>query len=191
MIIILFGPPGAGKGTQAENLVKKYGLVQLSTGDMLRGAIEAGTLLGLKAKSVMDRGDLVSDEIIIGMIQERLGAKKGSDAGFIMDGFPRNLEQAVALDNVLKVHNLTVDLVIQIDVKAEVLLGRINSRSKEMKTARSDDNAEVLAKRLGVYHLNTKKIIPYYLEQEKLVIIDGMGTIGEVSESIQQIEINN
>ena len=173
MIIILFGPPGAGKGTQADNLVKKFGLIQLSTGDMLRGAIEKGTQLGIEAKAVMDKGELVSDHIIIGMIKEKLKEKSESN-GFIFDGFPRNIEQAEALDALLQNLNRKLDSVIEISVNDEILIDRIRNRAKEMKDARSDDNENVLAKRLKVYHKNTEKIIPHYQEQGKLVTVDGM-----------------
>ena len=185
MIIILFGPPGAGKGTQADNLVAKFGLIQLSTGDMLRNAIEEGTKLGIEAKSVMDKGELVSDQIIIGMIKEKI-KEKSSSKGFIFDGFPRNIEQAKALDTLLKDLNKKLDRVIQIAVKDEILIDRIKGRAKEMKDARSDDNADVLVKRLKVYHENTEKLIPYYLKQGKLVKVDGMNRIDEVSQEIEK-----
>ena len=185
MIIILFGPPGAGKGTQADNLVKKYGLKQLSTGDMLRGAIEKGSELGLVAKAVMDKGELVSDQIIIQMIKEKL-KEKSESSGFIFDGFPRNTEQAQALDSLLKDLNMQIDLVIEISVKDEILIDRIKTRAKEMKDVRSDDNAEVLVNRLKVYHQNTKKIIPYYSNQGKLTKVNGMGSIEKVSEEIEE-----
>ena len=185
MIIILFGPPGAGKGTQANNLVKKFGLMQLSTGDMLRAAIEKGTKLGIEAKAVMDNGQLVSDHIIIGMIREKLKEKSESN-GFIFDGFPRNIEQAKALDILLENLNKKLDSVIEISVNDEILIDRIKNRAKEMKDARSDDNAEVLGKRLKVYHNNTGKIIPHYQKQGKLVTVDGMKSIDEVSEEIEK-----
>ena len=184
MIIILFGPPGAGKGTQADNLVKKFGLMQLSTGDMLRAAIEKGTKLGIEAKAVMDNGELVSDHIIIGMIKERL-KEKSEGNGFIFDGFPRNIEQAKALDNLLENLNKKIDSVIEISVNDEILIDRIKNRAKEMKDARSDDNADVLEKRLKVYHKNTEKIIPHYQKKGKLVTVDGMKSIDEVSHEIE------
>ena len=184
MIIILFGPPGAGKGTQANNLVKKFGLMQLSTGDMLRAAIEKGTKLGIEAKAVMDNGELVSDHIIIGMIKERL-KEKSEGNGFIFDGFPRNIEQAKALDNLLENLNKKIDSVIEISVNDEILIDRIKNRAKEMKDARSDDNADVLEKRLKVYHKNTEKIIPHYQKKGKLVTVDGMKSIDEVSHEIE------
>ena len=184
MIIILFGPPGAGKGTQAERLVEKYNLKQLSTGDMLREAINRGSELGKRAKSIMDRGELVSDEIILSMISEKLIDTEGS--GFIFDGFPRNLQQAKALDEILNKLELNLDIVIEIIVKDEVLISRIENRVRESKNARSDDNAEVLKNRLNVYHQSTEMIKPYYLEKGKLVNIDGMRGIEEVSSDIER-----
>ena len=183
MIIILFGPPGAGKGTQAERLVEKYNLKQLSTGDMLREAINRGSELGKRAKSIMDRGELVSDEIILSMISEKLIDTEGS--GFIFDGFPRNLQQAKALDEILNKLELNLDIVIEIIVKDEVLISRIENRVRESKNARSDDNAEVLKNRLNVYHQSTEMIKPYYLDEGKLVKIDGMRSIEEVSRDIE------
>ena len=183
MIIILFGPPGAGKGTQAERLVNKYNLIQLSTGDMLRDAIVKGSELGIKAKAIMDKGELVSDEIIISMIREKI---QGSEAkSFIFDGFPRNLEQAKALDEMLDELNLSLDLVIEIVVEDEVLINRIEKRARESQHARSDDNEEVLKNRLNVYHESTEKIKPYYLGQKKLFKIDGIRSIEQVSNEIE------
>ena len=188
MIIILFGPPGAGKGTQAQRLVAKHNLKQLSTGDMLREAITEGSELGKKASSIMDRGELVSDDIILSMIKDEL--KKSNSDGFIFDGFPRNLEQAVALDKILNELKLRLDLVIEIVVNDEVLIKRIENRAKESKNARSDDNEEVLKNRLNIYHESTEMIKPYYLEQKKLVKIDGMRSIEQVSSDIEGQLIN-
>ena len=184
MIIILFGPPGAGKGTQAERLVEKYNLKQLSTGDMLREAINIGSDLGKRAKAIMDRGELVSDDIILSMIRERLENAEGS--GFIFDGFPRNLQQAKALDGILNKLELSLDIVIEIVVNDNVLISRIENRARESKNARSDDNEEVLKNRLNVYHQSTEMIKPYYLEKGKLVNIDGMRGIEEVSSDIER-----
>ena len=184
MIIILFGPPGAGKGTQAERLVEKYNLKQLSTGDMLREAINIGSDLGKRAKAIMDRGELVSDDIILSMIRERLENAEGR--GFIFDGFPRNLQQAEALDGILNKLELSLDIVIEIVVNDNVLISRIENRAKESKNARSDDNEEVLKNRLNVYHQSTEMIKPYYLEKGKLVNIDGMRGIEEVSSDIER-----
>ena len=184
----MFGPPGAGKGTQAQRLVDKYNLKQLSTGDMLREAIAEGSELGKKAKSIMDRGELVSDEIILSMIREKL--ENSESKGFIFDGFPRNLEQAKALDRMLHQLKLSLDLVIEIVVKDEVLINRIENRARESKNARSDDNEEVLRNRLNVYHQSTEMIKPYYLEKKKLVKIDGMSSIEQVGSDIERQLIN-
>ena len=184
MIIILFGPPGAGKGTQAQILVERYNLKQLSTGDMLREAIKEGSDLGKEAKSIMDRGELVSDQIILSMIREKL--ETAESKGFIFDGFPRNLEQARALDEILYKLKLELDLVMEIVVKDDVLISRIENRARESKDARSDDNAEVLKKRLNVYHQSTEMIKPYYLDKKKLVKIDGMGSVEQVRLNIEK-----
>ena len=188
MIIILFGPPGAGKGTQAQRLVERYNLKQLSTGDLLREAITEGSDLGKKASSIMERGELVSDELILSMIREKLENRDGE--GFIFDGFPRNLEQAKALDKILHELNLGLDFVIEIVVNDEVLINRIENRAKESKNARSDDNEEVLKNRLNIYHESTEMIKPYYLEQKKLVKIDGMRNIEQVSSDIEGQLVN-
>ena len=183
MIMVLFGPPGAGKGTQAERLVDKYNLKQLSTGDMLRDGIAKGSELGKKAKVIMDKGELVSDEIILSMIQEKI--KDSEVNGFIFDGFPRNLDQAKALDAMLNELKLSLDLVIEIVVNDAILINRIERRAQESQNARSDDNEEVLKNRLNVYHQSTEKIKPYYIDQKKLVKIDGIRSIEQVSNDIE------
>jgi adenylate kinase len=186
MNIILFGAPGAGKGTQAEKLVAKYGLVQLSTGDMLRAAISAGTDLGKRAKEIMDRGDLVSDDIIVGMIAARLDDKDCAN-GVILDGFPRTVAQAEALDEMLTSKGLSLDGVIEIRVDEAALFARIENRAAETGGARSDDNADTLRKRLAVYHENTAPLLPYYRDKGVLKSVDGMATIDEVAAQIESI----
>ena len=186
MNIILFGAPGAGKGTQAEKLVAKFGLVQLSTGDMLRAAISAGTDLGKRAKDIMDRGDLVSDDIIVGMIAARLDDKDCAN-GVILDGFPRTVAQAVALDEMLTSKGLSLDGVIEIRVDEAVLFSRIENRAAETGGARGDDNADTLRKRLSVYHENTAPLLPYYRDRGVLKRVDGMATVDEVAAQIESI----
>ena len=186
MNIILFGAPGAGKGTQAERLVASRGLVQLSTGDMLRAAIAAGTELGLRAKDIMDRGELVSDDIIVGMIAARIDDDDCAN-GVILDGFPRTVAQANALDEMLASKGLTLDCVIEIKVDEAALFARIENRAAETGGARSDDNADTLRKRLAVYHENTAPLLPYYAEKRVLQTVDGMNSIDDVASQIDQI----
>ena len=184
MNIILFGPPGAGKGTQAELLVQSRGMVQLSTGDMLRAAIAAGTELGLQAKEIMDAGKLVSDDIMIGMIAERMEADDCKN-GVILDGFPRTVAQAQALDAMFTDKGISLDSVIEIRVDENALFARIEKRAAETGGARSDDNAEVLAARLKVYHDNTAPVLPYYEDKGQLVTIEGMQPVEEVNKQIE------
>ena len=183
MNIILFGPPGAGKGTQAEILVRDRGMVQLSTGDMLRAAIAAGSELGLQAKAIMDAGELVSDDIMIGMIAERM-EEDDCASGVILDGFPRTVAQAQALDTMFADKGISLDSVIEIAVDETALFARIEKRAAETGGARSDDNAVVLKARLKVYHENTAPVLPYYKDKGQLVSIDGMQTVEEVSSQI-------
>jgi len=186
MNIILFGAPGAGKGTQAKRLVEDRGLVQLSTGDMLRSAIDAGTELGLRAKEIMDRGDLVSDEIILGMIAERMDSPDCAN-GVILDGFPRTVAQAEGLDAMLEQRGLALDHVIEISVDEDALFARIENRAAETGGSRADDNAETLRKRLAVYHENTAPLLPYYDGKGLLKTVDGMNSIDEVGQAIDGI----
>lgn len=183
MILILLGPPGAGKGTQCERLVARYNIVQLSTGEMLREAVAAGTEMGLRAKEVMDRGDLVSDDIVVGIISDRMDEPDCAN-GCILDGFPRTVAQAEALDKMLADKGLVLDRVVCIKVDEQALFSRIEQRAAETGGARSDDNAETLKKRLGVYHEQTAPIKPYYAAKGLLNTVDGMKGIDEVSESI-------
>jgi len=186
MNIILFGAPGAGKGTQATRLVEQRGLVQLSTGEMLRAAIAAGTELGLQAKAIMDRGDLVSDDIILGMIAERMDSPDCAN-GVILDGFPRTVAQAEGLDAMLEQRGLALDHVIEISVDEDALFARIENRAPETGGSRADDNAETLRKRLAVYHENTAPLLPYYDGKGLLKTVDGMNSIDEVGQAIDGI----
>ncbi len=186
MILILLGPPGAGKGTQATRLMDKYGFIQLSTGDMLRDAITNGTELGMKAKSVMDAGELVADDIILGMIRERLvDGHRGN--GVILDGFPRTIAQAEGLGAMLAELALGIDHVIEMQVDEQMLADRIVKRAAESDQVRDDDTVEVLQQRLKVYHDSTAPIIPYYREKGVLSVVDGMQTIESVASAIDDI----
>ncbi|MEM8798328.1 MAG: adenylate kinase [Pseudomonadota bacterium] len=186
MKMILLGPPGAGKGTQAERLVEERGLVQLSTGEMLRAAVKAGTPVGLQAKEVMERGDLVSDDIICGIISDRIDEPDCAN-GFILDGFPRTVAQAEALDGLLKDKGLSLDAVIEITVDEAVLLSRIEKRAAETGGARADDNAETLKKRLDVYREQTAPVSDYYARSGALKQVDGMAGIDDVSGAISAV----
>lgn len=185
MNLIIFGPPGAGKGTQAKILVEKRGYVQLSTGDMLRHARESGSPLGQKVADIMDRGDLVSDEIVVELIESELDAHKGAE-GFIFDGFPRTPAQAEALDGLLARHGTEIDLVIRLAVEdEEELIRRIHQRAAE--EGRADDSEEILRNRLANYRAQTEALLPYYESQGKVHSVDGLKDIGDVSQSIADI----
>ena len=190
MRLILLGPPGAGKGTQAQRLVEKYGIVQLSTGDMLRAAVAAETPIGLKAKDVMAGGGLVSDDIVIGIISDRVDQPDAQN-GFILDGFPRTVPQAEALDQLLKDKGLKLDSVIELRVNEAVLLQRVENRIAEMlarrESVRADDNADALAKRLEAYRAQTEPLVHYYGDRRALATVDGMASIDEVTAQISRI----
>ncbi|MEY3960904.1 MAG: adenylate kinase [Paracoccaceae bacterium] len=187
--IILLGPPGAGKGTQAERLVSGRGMVQLSTGDMLREAKTSGTEMGRKVAEVMEKGGLVTDEIVIGLIEEKL--EKGAPGGFIFDGFPRTLKQADALADLLAKRGLTLDAVIELVVDDKALVGRIVNRADEARAAgqpvRKDDTPEVFAVRLQEYYKNTAPLIGYYWAKKSLVQIDGMAAMDQVAGAIAKV----
>ena len=186
MNFILFGPPGAGKGTQAKMLIDKFNIVQISTGDMLRDEVKSQSDLGKSAKSIMDRGDLVSDNIIIAMIKKRIQMLDCNN-GFILDGFPRTLNQAIELDGLLEVLKIKIDNVIQIDVDENLLLERINKRALENESIRNDDNSSILKNRIIVYKKDTMPVIDYYKNLKKLNTINGMQSIEKVSRDILNI----
>jgi adenylate kinase len=184
MRLILLGPPGAGKGTQAKILVEAYGIPQLSTGDILRAAIAAKTPLGLEAKAIVDRGDLVSDTIVNGIVSERLDADD-CKPGFILDGFPRTIAQAEALGQMLDEKGIALDAVIEIKADADELVRRVIQRAKESGGARADDNEEVLRKRLGVYSEQTAPLVAYYSGRGLLKPVDGMAPVNDVTAAIK------
>jgi len=190
MRLILLGPPGAGKGTQAQRLVQKYGIVQLSTGEMLRAAVAAQTPVGLQAKDIMASGALVPDEIVIGIISDRLDQPDMKN-GFILDGFPRTVPQAAALDELLKRKHIKLDAVVELRVNESALLNRVETRVAEMRArgeeVRIDDTPEVLSKRLANYRAQTEPLIHYYSERRKLLTVDGMMTIEHVTREINRI----
>lgn len=176
--IVLFGPPGAGKGTQSARLIDKYQLVHLSTGDILRGEIARSTPLGLEAKKLMDQGVLVPDEVVIGMIRNKLEENNGAK-GFIFDGFPRTQAQAAALDRLLTERNTAINAMLALDVENEELIKRILHRGED--SGRSDDtNREVIAKRIEEYNNKTAPLKEYYAAQNKFYSIEGMGTVDEI-----------
>ena len=190
MRLILLGPPGSGKGTQAQRLVQRYGIVQLSTGEMLRAAVAAGTPVGLKAKDIMAAGSLVPDDIVIGIISDRI-EQPDAGKGFILDGFPRTVPQAEALDDLLKRKHMKLDAVVELRVNESALVDRVETRAAETRArgedVRADDTAEVLIKRLATYRSQTEPLIHYYSERRKLLTVDGMMTIEEVTRAIGRI----
>jgi adenylate kinase len=190
MRLILLGPPGAGKGTQAQRLVTTHGIVQLSTGDMLRAAVRAGTPVGLKAKDIMDRGDLVPDDVVVAIVSDRIDLPDAKN-GFILDGFPRTVAQAEALDRMLREKGLRLDGVVELKVDEGILIKRIESRIAETlargEMLRKDDDPEVLKTRLEAYRRQTAPLIDYYREKGMLRGVDGMAPIDEVSAAINWI----
>jgi adenylate kinase len=190
MRLILLGPPGAGKGTQATRLTEKFNIPQLSTGDMLRAAVQAGTPVGLRAKAVMESGALVSDEIVVGIIADRIEAADAAK-GFIMDGFPRTVAQAEALDAMLAARALKLDAAVELVVDAPQLVGRIAQRAAEAAAAgqpvRKDDNPEVFKTRLEAYFRDTAAVTPYYRAKGLLREVDGMMGIQDVSRALDQV----
>ncbi len=190
MRIILLGPPGSGKGTQAQLLVQRYGIVQLSTGEMLRAAVAAGTPVGLKAKEIMASGGLVPDEVVVGIISDRIDQADAKN-GFILDGFPRTVPQAEALDELLRHKHLKLDAVVELRVNESALLSRVETRVAQMRErgeeVRVDDTPEVLTKRLASYRSQTEPLIHYYSERRKLSTVDGMMAIDEVTRGIHRI----
>ncbi|MBH69302.1 MAG: adenylate kinase [Rhodospirillaceae bacterium] len=188
MNIILIGPPGAGKGTQAKNLVDKLGLIQLSTGDMCRATMKEETSIGKKVKTIVESGDLVPDEIMVQMISDRIIDPDCSN-GFILDGFPRTVPQAEALDDMLASKSLKIDYVIELAVDNDILLKRIVGRIAEtpLEQRREDDDAETLRHRLKVYEDQTAPLLPYYDKRGSLKTVDGMLPVEEVSVKIEQI----
>ncbi len=181
MNLILFGPPAAGKGTQAKRLVEQRGMVQLSTGDMLRAAIASGSPLGVECQAIMARGDLVSDEIVIALIEDRLPEAEAA-GGAIFDGFPRTVAQAEALDAMLEKRGARIDGVVRLKVDDAALLERITRRYADQ--GRADDNPETFKVRLDAYNRNTAPLLPYYENQGKLTEVDGMGSIDAVAQAI-------
>ena len=190
MRLILLGPPGSGKGTQAQRLVKRHGIAQLSTGEMLRSAVAAQTPVGLKAKDIMASGGLVPDDIVVGIISDRLD-QPDAKKGFILDGFPRTVPQAEALDELLKKKHMKLDAVVELRVNESALLQRVETRVAEMRArgeeVRIDDTQEVLTKRLASYRTLTEPLIHYYSERRKLLTVDGMMTIEHVTREIYRI----
>jgi len=193
MIVVLFGPPASGKGTQAKRIHEKYGIAHLSTGDMLRAAIAQGTEIGKKAKAIMDKGDLVPDEIVVGIIGERI-QEPDCARGFVLDGFPRTVNQAKALDAMLTGKKLAVDRVIVMEVNEAELIKRVENRADEARKngqpVRPDDDPETFTKRLGVYIDQTAPVLGYYRQRGQDHAVDGMAPIDAVWNAVQT-ELDN
>jgi adenylate kinase len=185
MRLILLGPPGAGKGTQAQRLVEKHGILQLSTGDMLRAAVAAGSPVGQRARAIMDRGDLVPDDVMIEIIAERID-RPDTAKGFILDGFPRTVDQAKALDRLLDERGLGLDRIIEIVVDQNILRDRILGRARETGGSRADDTEATVSKRLAVYREQTAPVADYYQSRGALKQVDGMGSVAEVAARIDE-----
>jgi adenylate kinase len=187
MRLIMLGPPGAGKGTQAERLAAKHSLVQLSTGDMLRAAAQAGTQIGLRALDIMARGELCPDDLVVQLVSDRIDEPDARD-GFILDGFPRTVPQAQALDRMLEEKGLRLDAVIELKVNEGILIDRIKRRIAEMKergeALRADDDPDVLRKRLVAYRAQTRPLTAYYASRGVLHTVDGMAPVAEVERAI-------
>ena len=189
MNIVLFGAPGAGKGAQAERIASLYGMIHLSTGEMLRSAISSGSDLGVRAKDIIDRGELISDDIIVKVVDARMD-EDDCVKGVILDGFPRTVAQAEALNEMLAGKGRTLDHVIEIEVDEPALFARIENRASERRrtgTARSDDSAEILRRRLAVYRKNSAPLLPYYRTKRLLRSVDGMASIEEVATQIDNL----
>lgn len=190
MRLILLGPPGAGKGTQSAKLVERFGIAQLSTGEMLRAAVKAGTPVGLQAKTIMDAGGLVSDDVVVGIIAERI-EEADCKKGFILDGFPRTVGQAEALDVMLKAKHLKLDHVIELKVDENALIKRVENRVAEMtdrgEPVRADDNPESFKKRLIVYREQTAPVSAFYAKKKRLDVVDGMKAVEDVAAAIKAI----
>lgn len=191
MNVILLGPPGCGKGTQAARLKERYGVLPLSTGDMLRAAVAAGTDVGKKAKAIMEAGQLVPDDVVVGVIAERIGQPDVQTQGFVLDGFPRTVAQAKSLDEMMEKRGWKLDHIIEMKVDEQALFARIDKRVRETVaaggTVRADDNAETLKKRITVYREQTQPILPYYAKAGRLKSVDGMAPIDDVTKQLEAI----
>lgn len=185
MNIIIFGPPGAGKGTQAAKIADKYNIAHVSTGDMFRSAVKNGTDLGVKAKSYMDKGELVPDDIVIGIIKDRIIEYDCTNSGFLLDGFPRTIPQAEALDKMLSDENLEISKVVSLEVDDSEIIKRILKR-QELE-GRSDDSASIVRNRIEVYRSQTEPLKEYYRDHDKLVEIDGVGEVESVFDEIKRV----